>query len=173
MKATATTASTSNPPDADVRNLNDLPALIECADDIVALIARNRTARAGLGRTGRAVLRDHERMLSAELAGIKELASHAKAASVVEAQFLLILATADLGELRTGGPEPGRVAILDRIERLLHGARWGLDTAGDGEHEGTPLYRIAEQVAPFIDGPHSRVALAMTQIAAAEAVDNV
>jgi len=122
------------------------------------------------------VLRDHERMLSAELAGIRELASHVVADTPDEAMFLLLLAAVDLRDARACANRHGDarlVAILDRIERLLHGARWGLDTAGDGEHEGTPLYRIAEQVAPFIDGPHSRVALAMTQIAAAEAVDNV
>lgn len=171
MNATAARTSTSNPRSADVRNLNDLGALIERADDLVSLIARNRSARAGLGRTGRAVLREHERALEAELAGIRELASHITAGTVVEAQFLLILAVADLAEFRSSGPEPGRAAVLDRIERLLHGARWGLDQSGDGESEDAPLYHIAEHVAPFTDGPHSRVALAMTQIAAAEATN--
>lgn len=171
MATKAAGLSTSNPRAADARNITHLGTLIERCDDIVSLIARNRAARAGLGKTGRAVLRDHERQLEAELAGIRELASHIVAETPAEAQFLLILAVADLVGLRAQGPEPGRAAVLDRIERLLHGVRWGLDQSGDGENEGTPLYRIAEHVAPFVEGPHSRAAMARQHIEQAEAAN--
>lgn len=164
MATKAAGLSTSNPRRADVSSIATLGALIERADDLVASIARNHKAHAGLGKTGRAVLRDHERAMEAELAGIRELASHVRAETPAEAQFLLILAVADLGGFRSSGPEPGRAAVLDRIERLLHGARWGLAQSGEGESEGTPLYRIAEHVAPFTDGPHSRVATARRHI---------
>ena len=169
--AKATSASSTGSRAGELRNLTTLGALLERADDIVATIARNRAARAGLGKTGRAVLRDHERQLDAELSGIRELASHIVAETPAEAQFLPILAVADLDGFRSSGPEPGRAAVLDRIERLLHGARWGLDQSGEGEAEDTPLYRIAEHVAPFVEGPHSRAATARQHIEQAEAAN--
>ena len=92
--ASATRASSTAAPRSQLRNLSGLGPLIERADDIVALIARNRAARAGLGRTGRDVLREHERALEAELAGIRELASHASATTPAEAQLLIALAIA-------------------------------------------------------------------------------
>ena len=170
--ASAARVSSTRTPEPDVRNPTDLPALLERADDIVALIARNRAARAGLGRTGRAVLRDHERQLDAELEGLKELASHRTAVNAVEALFQIILALGDLqaalGRAKAHG-ERDLVAILDRMARLLDGARYGLDQLG----EGAPAWKVSEHVAPFTDGPHSRAAAAMGHIEAAEAVANV
>ena len=170
MKSSATTASSTAARRPAAINLDDLPALIERADDLVALITRNRAARAGLGRTGREVLRQHERALEAELAGIRELASHRMAATTVEALGQVIFALGDLREAQGRAAARGdreALAILDRAARLLDGAREGLDQLG----EGKPVWRIAEHLAPLADGPHSRVALAMTQIAAAEAAD--
>ena len=168
MKATAARTSTSNPRSADVRNLNDLGSLIERADDLVALIARNRAARAGLGRTGRAVLRDHERQLDAELAGIRELASHRSAASTVEALFQIVFAASDLNGALSRAKVHGDadlVAVLDRMARLLDGARYGLDQLG----QGAPVWKLSEHVAPVTEGPHSRAAAAMGRIETAEA----
>ena len=170
MATKAAGLSTSNPRRPAAINLSDLPALIERADDIVALIARNRAARAGLGKTGREVLRQHERALEAELAGIRELASHRMAATTVEALGQVIFALGDLREAQGRAAARGdreALAILDRAARLLDGARYGLDQLG----EGKPVWRIAEHLAPLADGPHSRVALAMTQIAAVEAAN--
>ncbi len=163
-KATASDSTAARRPAAI--NLDDLPALIERADDLVALIARNRAARAGLGKTGRAVLRDHERMLSAELAGIRELASHVVADTPDEAMFLLLLAAVDLREARARAnahADADLVALVERLQRLLLGA---VDNPGD---RSALLGRLGEHLAPLAASPHSRAALAMTQIAAVEA----
>ena len=163
--AKATPSSTSNPRSADVRNLNSLPALIERADDLVATIARNRAARAGLGRTGRDVLREHERALTAEeLAGIRELASHASATTPAEAQFLVALAIVELRDARARAHRHGGdlVAVLDRIARLLDGSRFGSgvsDMATD---------TLSQRLAPLGEGPRLRAVWAMERIAAAE-----
>ena len=169
MKATAARTSTSNPPTADVRNLNDLGSLIERADDIVALIARNRAARAGLGRTGRAVLRDHERQLDAELAGIRELASHRRAGGTGEARFQLILAGEDLHDARARARALGDhdlVAVLDRLHRLVDAARHGLGDLCIGD----PVFEIHQHFAARAHGPSMIVTLAQSHIEAAEAV---
>ena len=168
MATKAAGLSTSNPRRPAAINLDDLGALIERADDIVALIARNRAARAGLGKTGRAVLRDHERMLSAELAGIRELASHVRPADASEALFLVILALGDhhdaLARAKARG-DTDLVAVLDRMERLLDGARIGLDLRG----EGSPMFRLGEHFSPLEKGPSLRAEVAMRRIAAVEA----
>ena len=162
--AKATPSSTSNPRSADVRNLNSLPALIERADDIVATIARNRAARAGLGRTGRDVLREHERALTAELAGIRELASHASATTPAEAQFLVALAIVELRDARARAHRHGGdlVAVLDRIARLLDGSRYGLAVTD------MPTDGLAQRLAPLGEGPRLCAVWAMEHIAAAE-----
>ncbi len=165
MATKAAGLSTSNPRPANVRNLNSLPALIERADDLVATIARNRAARAGLGRTGRDVLREHERALTAEeLAGIRELASHASATTPAEAQFLIALAIVDLRDARARAHRHGGdlVAALDRIARLLDGSRFGsgvTDMATD---------TLSQRLAPLGEGPRLRAVWAMEHIAAAE-----
>ena len=162
--AKATPSSTSNPRSADVRNLNSLPALIERADDIVATIARNRAARAGLGRTGRDVLREHERALTAELAGIRELASHASATTPAEAQFLVALAIVELRDARARAHRHGGdlVAVLDRIARLLDGSRFGSGVADMATDT------LSQRLAPLGEGPRLRAVWAMEHIAAAE-----
>ena len=165
--ASAASSSSTRTPKPGVRNLNDLGSLLERADDIVALIARNRAARAGLGRTGRAVLRDHERQLEAELAGIRELASHRAAVNAVEALFQIVFAASDLNAALARAKAHGDadlVAVLDRMARLLDGARYGLDQLG----EGAPVWKVSEHVAPVTGGPHSRAAAAMGHIEAAE-----
>lgn len=168
MATKAAGLSTSNPRRPAAINLTDLGALIERADDIVALIARNRAARAGLGKTGRAVLRDHERQLEAELAGIRELASHRCAVGTNEALFQIILAIADLQVARAMANRHGErdlADVIDCIERLLDGARDEIDQLG----ETGPLYRIGQHLAPVTQGPHCRAAEAMERIAAVEA----
>ena len=163
MKSSATTASSTRTPKANVRNITTLGALIERADDIVATIARNRTARAGLGKTGRAVLRDHEHMLDAELGGIRELASHGCAFDAYEALFQIILAIADLQVARVMANRHGGrdlADVIDRIERLLDGARDAIDQLG----EAGPLFRIGQHLAPVTQGPHCRAAEAMEHI---------
>ena len=170
MKATAARTSTSNPRSADVRNLNDLGSLIERADDLVALIARNRAARAGLGRTGRAVLRDHERQLDAELAGIRELASHRCAGGTGEALFQLVFAGEDLHDARARARALGDhdlVAVLDRLPRLVDGARHGLADLCVGD----PVFEIHQHFAARAHGPSMIVTLALSRIEAAEKAD--
>ncbi len=168
--ASATRASSTGPRAGELRNLTTLGALIERADDIVGLIARNHAARAGLGKTGRTVLRDHERQLEAELAGIRELASHGCAFDANEALFQIILAIADLQVARAMANRHGErdlADVIDRIERLLDGARDAIDQLG----EAGPLYRLGEHLAPVLQGPHSRVATAMERIQQAEAAN--
>ena len=165
MATKAAGLSTSNPRPANVRNLNSLPALIERADDLVATIARNRAARAGLGRTGRDVLREHERALTAEeLAGIRELASHASATTPAEAQFLIALAIVDLRDARARAHRHGGdlVAALDRIARLLDGSRFGSGVADMATDT------LSQRLAPLGEGPRLRAVWAMEHIAAAE-----
>ena len=168
--ASAATSSSTRTPKADARNITHLGALIDRADDIVSLIARNHKARAGLGKTGRAVLRDHERQLAAELGGIRELASHCCAVGTNEALFQIILAIADLQVARVMANRHGErdlAAVIDRIERLLDGARDEIDQLG----EAGPLFRIGQHLAPVTQGPHCRAAEAMERIQQAEAAN--
>ena len=163
--ASAARASSTAAPRSQLRNITDLPVLIERADDIVATIARNRAARPGLGRTGRGVLRDHEAMLDAELAGIRELASHASATTPAEAQFLLVLAIVELRDARVRAHRHGGgdlVAVLDRIARLLDGSRYGSGVADMATDT------LSQRLAPLGEGPRLRAVWAMEHIAAAE-----
>ena len=167
--ASASSASSTRTPKADVRNLNNLGALIERADDLVSTIVRNRKARAGLGRTGRAVLREHERQLDAELAGLRVLASYAAASTPAQTSFMLALAIVDLGEARARANRHDDVdlmAVLDRLNRLLDGARFGLAVTD------MPTDGLAHRLAPIEEGPRLRASRAMEQIAQAEAAND-
>ncbi len=163
MATKAAGLSTSNRQAAPA--LAGLGPLIERADDIVATIARNRAARAGLGRTGRDVLREHEATLAAELAGIRELASHASATTPAEAQFLVALAIVELRDARARAHRHGGtdlVAVLDRIARLLDGSRYGSGVADMATDT------LSQRLAPLGEGPRLRAVWAMERIAAAE-----
>ena len=162
--ASATRASSTAALRSQLRNITDIGALIERADDLVATIARNRAARPGLGRTGRGVLRDHEAMLDAELAGIREVASHASATTPAEAQFLVALAIVELRDARARAHRHGGdlVAVLDRIARLLDGSRFGSGVADMATDT------LSQRLAPLGEGPRLRAVWAMEHIAAAE-----
>ena len=162
--ASAKRASSTAALRSQLRNITDIGALIERADDLVATIARNRAARPGLGRTGRGVLRDHEAMLDAELAGIREVASHASATTPAEAQFLVALAIVELRDARARAHRHGGdlVAVLDRIARLLDGSRFGSGVADMATDT------LSQRLAPLGEGPRLRAVWAMEHIAAAE-----